>query len=164
MSTGCLSTLKLAPSAEEAPHPLVGARLPSLGDAATLDGQRVAGGAGPVVVKFFASYCRPCMRSLPEMERLHEEHPDVLIVGIDEDDRPDVAADVVRRLGLTFPVVFDDRNALQGRFHVEALPTTFVSDGAGVVRWVGRGEGKAQLAPVIEAARLERAPTTGRAL
>lgn len=161
LSGGC--TPALAPGADLATHPLVGAHLPALESASTLDGQRLeAAGGRPVVVKFFASYCRPCMRSLPEVERIHEEHPDVLVIGVDEDDRPETAGEVVRRFGLTFPVVHDDLNVIQARFQVETLPTTFVSDRAGTIRWVGHGASQ-PIAPAVEAARIERAPLVASA-
>src|SRR5207245_2155337 len=70
-------------------------------------------------------------------ERVHRAHGDVVFIGVDEDERADVAAKVVQSYGLTFPVVHDRENALSGRFRVTAMPMTFVVDRAGVIRWVG---------------------------
>lgn len=138
-------------------HALLGRPLPSLDHRRTLDGQPLEGArlAGkPVVVKFFAGYCVPCKESLPAAERVHEAHPEIPFVGIDEDESIDTARAVVERFGVTFPVIHDAGNVLSGRFRVSALPMTFVGDRAGVVRWVGaEGQTEGELRQAVEAAR-----------
>jgi hypothetical protein len=64
------------------------------------------------------------------------------------------AASLAQRYGLSFAVVHDEGNVLSGRFRVSTMPTTFVADSTGVVRWVG-GEGQTEddLRRAIEAAR-----------
>jgi peroxiredoxin len=93
-----------------------------------------------VVVKFFAQYCRPCQRTLPAAERLHRRAPDVMFVGIAEDDDPAAARAEVARHGLTFPVIHDAGNVLAGRFRVTEMPATFVLDRMGRVAWRGGPE------------------------
>lgn len=138
-------------------HPLLGKHLPALHHRFTLDGQPLdeAQLAGkPVLVKFFADYCRPCRATLPAAEKIHEAHPEVAFVGIDEDESEETAGALARRYGLSFPVVHDEGNVLSGRFRVSILPSTFVADAAGTVRWVG-GEGQTEedLLRAVEAAR-----------
>ena len=138
-------------------HPLLGQTLPAIHHRETLDGQpfdaaQLAG--KPVLVKFFADYCKPCKATLPAAERLHEAHPEVLFVGIDEDETSETARSVVQRFNLTFPVIHDTDNVLSGRFRVSSMPMTFVTDSGGVVRWVG-GDGQTEddLQHAVEAAR-----------
>ena len=116
------------------------------GTMAMLEEPRDHSAPGPVRV--------PCKATLPAAERLHEAHPEVLFVGIDEDDTTDTARTVVQRFGLTFPVIHDTDNVLSGRFRVSAMPMTFVADGSGVVRWVG-GDGQTEddLRRAVEAAQ-----------
>ena len=137
-------------------HPLLGKPLPRLDhrkalDGAPFDASTLTG--RPVLVKFFADYCAPCKESLPAAERVHQSHPDVAFVGIDEDESEETAADVAHRFRLTFPVLHDTGNALSGRFRVSTMPSTFVVDRAGVVRWVGaEGQTEDDLRRAVEAA------------
>jgi cytochrome c biogenesis protein CcmG/thiol:disulfide interchange protein DsbE len=89
-----------------------------------------------LVVDFFADYCRPCQRTLPALEALHREHPELLIVGVSLDENPGRAQRSIARHGLTFPVVHDAGNVLAGRFRVTDLPFAFLVDGQGRIKWV----------------------------
>lgn len=123
-----------------AAHPLLMKPVPALHHVRTLDGHVVDASdleGKPVVVKFFAQYCVPCMATLPDAERVHEGHKDVVFVGVDEDEGTDAASALVQRFGLTFSVVHDTSNVLSGRFRVSSMPTTFVVDRTGIIRWVG---------------------------
>jgi thiol-disulfide isomerase/thioredoxin len=143
---------------QSATHPLLGQPLPALPHRATtlggapLDTSALSG--KPVLVKFFADYCKPCKDSLPAAERVHRANPDVAFVGIDEDESAEAAISVVQRFGLTFPVVHDESNMLSGRFRVTSMPMTFVADASGAIRWVG-GEAQTEedLRKAVEAAK-----------
>jgi cytochrome c biogenesis protein CcmG/thiol:disulfide interchange protein DsbE len=142
-----------------ASNPLLGQALPEI-HRRSLDGHAIDQGllqGTPVLVKFFADYCQPCKETLPAAERIHEAYPDVTFLGVDEDDTSETASDVVRRYGLSFPVIHDSGNVLAGRFRVTAMPTTFVADPHGVVRWVGaEGQTEGDLRQAVQAARAAR--------
>ncbi len=124
---------------------------------AALDGSSVeiaAARGKVVVVKFVAKYCEPCTRTLPAIEKLHEEHPDVVIVGISEDERESEARELQATYHLTFPLVHDAEQILAARWRVRDLPVTYVLDGAGKVAWVGGPEkSESDLVAAIEAAK-----------
>jgi cytochrome c biogenesis protein CcmG/thiol:disulfide interchange protein DsbE len=149
----CSGPASFPPSAA---HPLLAKPLPEIHHRQTLDGQpldatQLAG--KPVLVKFFADYCQPCKETLPAAERVHQSHPEVAFLGIDEDESLETASALAQRYGLTFPVVHDQGNVLSGRFRVSSMPMTFVADAKGVGRWVG-GEGQTEddLKRAVEAA------------
>ena len=73
---------------------------------------------------------------MPAAEKLHRDRPDVVVVGISEDESPSVAHEIVLRHGLTFPVVHDAGNVLAGRFRVSEMPMVFVGR-RGEIAWVG---------------------------
>jgi cytochrome c biogenesis protein CcmG/thiol:disulfide interchange protein DsbE len=137
-------------------HPLLGAHLPEI-HRQSLDGHAIDGGTltgTPVLVKFFADYCQPCKETLPAAERVHEQYPDVVFLGVDEDESGETARDVAHRYGLSFPVVHDASNVLAGRFRVSSMPMTFVADASGTIRWIGaEGQTEQQLRQAVQAAR-----------
>jgi peroxiredoxin len=92
-------------------------------------------GGRVLVVDFFAAYCRPCQKTLPALETLHRERPDVAVVGVSMDDSPEDALRMVNRHRLTFPVIHDGGHVLAGRFRVTELPSAFVVDGNGRIIW-----------------------------
>jgi peroxiredoxin len=118
-------------------RPLPAFQRPTL-DGATFDTS--AHRSDVVVVKFFAQYCEPCKKTLPAAEKLHRDRPDVLFVGVSEDESPSAARELVARHGLTFPVIHDAGNVLAGRFRVSEMPVVFVSGPGGDIAWVGGPE------------------------
>jgi cytochrome c biogenesis protein CcmG/thiol:disulfide interchange protein DsbE len=121
-----------------------------------VDGSRVEVSAPGrvVVVKFIATYCQPCMRTLPAIERLHAKHPEIAIVGVSEDEHESDARELVNRFSLTFPVVHDQQQVLAARYRVRDLPMTYVLDGRGNVAWVGGPEKtETDLVTAIEATK-----------
>jgi peroxiredoxin len=142
------------PPPPSSPSTLLGAPAPTF-RRPTLRGEAFDSAAvGPrlLVVDFFASYCRPCQRTLPALEALHAERPDVAIVGVSLDEDEGRAATVVTRHRLTFPVVLDGGHALAGRYRVTELPSAFVVDAGGRIIWVaGPGAPEDALARAVSA-------------
>lgn len=109
-----------------------------------------------VVVEFFAQYCKPCWKALPQVQKLVAGDAEVAVIGVGEDEFASDTNLMARQIGLTFPVVHDAGNALAGRFRVHQLPATLVLDRNGVVRWQARpGDGVAELRRVVAALRAE---------
>ena len=140
-----------------AAHPLLGHAIPEVKARQLLDGNALVATAlqgKPVVIKFFADYCEPCKRTLPATESLHRKYPDVFFLGVSEDESRQLAQKVVNTFSLSFPVIHDGSNVYSGRFRVTEMPTTFVIDRTGVVRWIGgAGQTDEDLAQAVEAVR-----------
>jgi cytochrome c biogenesis protein CcmG/thiol:disulfide interchange protein DsbE len=135
LAWGCATPRSLPASA---PSPLLARAMPDFRrvalDGTIVDTARLRGRL--LVIKFFADYCQPCRRSLPEAEQLHRAHGEIAFLGVSEDESEAAAARVRSRFGLSFPIVHDRGQGLSGRFRVTALPMTFVIDRQGIVRWV----------------------------
>jgi len=121
------------------PTPLLGQAVPAFRrptvQGPTFDTGDAHTRARVLVVDFFAAYCRPCQKSLPALEALHAQRPDVDVVGVSLDDDVDGAVRMVNRHHLTFPVVHDGGHVLAGRFRVTELPVSFVADATGRIIW-----------------------------
>lgn len=117
-----------------------------LGDRVTLAASR-----GKVtVLDFWATWCTPCLASMPRLEQLARSHPDVAVIAINTDD-PARARALFNEHGYTMKLLADDGDASQ-RYGASAIPYTVIIDRSGVVRNVVRGTG-ADLAAIVDAVR-----------
>jgi thiol-disulfide isomerase/thioredoxin len=131
-------------------------------DGADVDTARARGQV--VVIDFFAKYCEPCKRALPEIEALHRDEPNVLVVGVAEDEAEGDAREMVDTFRLTFKVVHDREHVISGRYRVNELPMTFVAGPDGAIRWAGREHvTSGDLGRVIAAARRPAEPRAASA-
>lgn len=109
-----------------------------------------------VVVEFFAQYCKPCWQALPAVQRLAAGDPELLVLGIGEDEFASDTQSMARQLGLSFPVLHDAGNVFAARLRVGKIPATLVLDRSGQVRWLARpGDGLAELKRAVAALRRE---------
>ena len=82
-----------------------------------------------VVLNFFASWCGPCKREAPVLERLWREDRarGLVVLGVDSNDSRGDARHFVQAHGLTYPVVFDQNGRVASdRYAVANLPATYV--------------------------------------
>ncbi len=94
-----------------------------------------------IYVDFWASWCGPCRQSFPFMNQLQSEFADhglaVLAINLDEE-----AADAQNFLAThpaSFKVVQGSNQACAASFHVEAMPSSYLIDRAGKVRYIHHG-------------------------
>jgi len=99
-----------------------------------------------VVLDFWATWCAPCKVEIPWLTKLHDQYASqgLVILGISEDDldQDDKAAllkekqeiaDSATKLGINYPVLFDDKEVSKPYGGIDALPTTFYVDRNGKV-------------------------------
>jgi peroxiredoxin len=139
-----------------APSALLEKPAPSI-ERRALDGSTVSSAAlrgRPVLIEFFAEHCKPCLKSLPALAELSASAPELVIVGVSEDEDEATAVRLKADLGLAFTVIHDRDHVLAGRYRVVDLPATFVLDPRGNVRWYGdRPHDAAELERVVELTR-----------
>jgi thiol-disulfide isomerase/thioredoxin len=95
----------------------------------------------PVLIDFWATWCGPCQRTMPEIERLHRKYGVRLqVVGINIEGRtPEVLA-FLDKGGYSFRILFDSGNFRAGtasRYGVKSIPRTFLLDREGRILFAG---------------------------
>lgn len=95
-----------------------------------------------VIVNFWASWCAPCVEEMPSLEMLYRTlgpHGLVVLAVSADEDEADLRS-FLMRVPVTFPVLRDPGGRLTGSgYRIQGYPSTFVVDGAGVIREVFLG-------------------------
>ena len=120
-----------------------GARAPEIGLRDT-DGNMVRLGSlrnKVVLVDFWASWCEPCREELPILNRLYDRYKDrgLVIVGVNIDREESNMRRFLRRVSVDFPVVHDGRHQVADRYSPPRMPSSYLIDQRGVVRYVHAG-------------------------
>jgi peroxiredoxin len=105
----------------------------------------------PIVLNVWATWCKPCVREMPALERLHidlgPEGLAVLAVSVDNAafgirDPAHSVQSFAEEYGLTMTILLDPESRIEGVFQLVGLPMTFLIDREGrvVERIIGARE------------------------
>ncbi len=114
--------------------------------ARTLDGSQTISNEdlkGKVIfVDFWASWCPPCLKSLPDFEQLQTSFSgrnDVVVLAINLDENPQDANKFLSTLDVTYKILADSEGKIPESFGVSTMPSSFIIDKEGVIRYVHKG-------------------------
>ena len=87
-----------------------------------------------VLLNFWATWCGPCVRELPSIERLHRAFKGrgLVTLGLNA-EAPAVAREFIKRSGYTFATLVDEQRAMTRAYQVSAIPQTLIIDKDGKV-------------------------------
>jgi peroxiredoxin len=94
-----------------------------------------------VLVNFWATWCGPCRKEMPHLNRLSDKYKSagLVMMGVNVDDDVRKAAEVAGKLAVSFPVLLDTDKAVSKLYDLNAMPSTMVIDRSGRVRYLHRG-------------------------
>ena len=104
----------------------------------TVDTAKLTNGGKPVIISFWATWCKPCMR---ELKALHEVYADwqdetgvrIIIVSIDQAQDAQKVKPLVDGNGWEFDVLLDLSGDFKRAMGVQSIPHVFVLDGKGKI-------------------------------
>ena len=94
-----------------------------------------------VLVDFWASWCPPCKTSFPALDALWREYEPrgLVVLAVNVDERRRDADAFLRAQSSTMTVLFDPKGGAPLAFGVKGMPSSFVVDRAGLIRFTHMG-------------------------
>ena len=94
-----------------------------------------------VLINFWATWCGPCRQEMPILDRLHQRYEDTgfTVLGVNVEGEAGPAQELVDKTKVTFPVLIDDGQRVSELYDLEAMPSTYVIDRDGKLRYVHLG-------------------------
>ena len=82
-----------------------------------------------VVLNFWATWCPPCRKEMPDLETLYQQFKDqgLVILAISDEDAGKVQPFIAQQK-VTYPILLDPGRKVNELFQIEGIPKTFVYD------------------------------------
>lgn len=90
-----------------------------------------------VLLDFWATWCPPCRKATPHLQKLHEKYGNkgLVVVGLalDKGGADDVKP-FVKKHKLTYTILVDSSSKVARQYGVRGIPTAYIIDKKGVIR------------------------------
>jgi len=105
-----------------------------------------------ILFSFYASYCKPCLKEVPEVEKLYEKYKSngFEIYLINEGENAELAGKFVKEIGSDLPVLLDRYLLLNNLIGNPGVPHIVLIDNKGKVRFISSGFGEEKSAELLK--------------
>ena len=90
----------------------------------------------PVVIRFWADWCKYCEGEMKAIEavyqRLKPRGLEIIAINAGQDKK--TVVEFMKKLGVTYPALLDEKSTIAKTYGVVGLPTTYFVDAKGIVR------------------------------
>ena len=79
----------------------------------------------PVLLDFWATWCGPCIRSMPTLEKIHADYRDqgLVVLGIDVGEKRETVEKFLQTKPIPYPVIMGDEAGIPAAYGVTVYPT-----------------------------------------
>ncbi|GJQ32202.1 MAG: hypothetical protein HBSAPP04_10410 [Ignavibacteriaceae bacterium] len=87
-----------------------------------------------VILDFWATWCGPCRRGVPDLVELknkYGENLEIIGISVDQEDTKAEIAPFMAEYKINYPVVYADQSVVNAYGGIEAIPTSFIVDKEG---------------------------------
>ncbi len=126
----------------------IAAQLPAI-TLKTMDGQTVktdtlSNGGKPMIISFFATWCKPCNRELSAIQEVYEEWQEetgvkLVAVSIDQAQNINKVKPLVDEHGWEYDVLLDPNSDFRRALGIQMIPFTLIIDGKGKIVYKHNG-------------------------
>ena len=90
----------------------------------------------PVLINFWATWCRPCVSEMPYLQEIYNEWSDteLVVLAINMGDSPQAVEQFLQEHNLSLPVLLDTKKVVAPKYGIKYIPTTFFIDKNGIVQ------------------------------
>ncbi len=93
-----------------------------------------------VIMDFWATWCGPCMASMPHMKELYAKHHEadgVEVIGMSRDNDEATLRKTKEEVGMPWKHVYDQDGSISRKFNVTGIPQIFIFSRTGEMLWAG---------------------------
>lgn len=89
-----------------------------------------------VLLTFWATWCEPCKKEMPEIQAAYEHYreKDFGVLAVNFGEKPQAVLPLVKKMGLVFPVLIDQKVEVASQYGVVSLPVSFFIDQNGMIK------------------------------
>lgn len=89
-------------------------------------------GKGPILLNFWATWCKPCMEEMTELNKIHEEFKDkgFTLLAISTDNEKTIAKvkPLIKSKGFSFTVLLDKNSDVARKYYAQQIPYSVLID------------------------------------